>query len=326
MSLAQVIGHSQALKALRGALRDGTVGSAYLFFGPEGVGKQTTALEFARALLCQAGQEDSCGRCDSCRHAGSDTHPDLMLVAPEKRSLSIGQVRRLQKSLFLTPSWGKRKAALLDHAESMRIEAANAMLMTLEEPPPGAVIILISSNLGALPATVISRCRKVGFGLLEASEVEQVLLRKGWAGPAAREGAALAEGSPGRVLTLDGDSWKKRRTELGRLLESVMAGDRGAALGFVEGRSETREGVELDLQILLSWVRRMVRRRLGLSGLSEEDIPPGLRELDLGALDGLMGRLIETQRLVDGNSNVKLALGSLFLEWTPSPSRTGEEA
>lgn len=317
MALADIVGHSRQLTLLRNAVRRGSLGPSFLFFGPRGVGKMTAALEFSRTILCLEEGEDACGTCESCRLAGRGAHPDLKVVVPDekKKWLRIEQVRDAQEFLSLTPAFGKGKAVLVDPADAMTVESANAMLKTLEEPPPGSVILLVSSNLGGLPPTVISRCRKVSFGLLEEREVEEVLRRQGWPAGEAAAGALLAEGSPGSLLSLDGESRKKAWAVLGRFSEAAQSRDRRTLLGLVEGLTGKREEGILLVSLLLGKVRREIRARLGLAGEGTAAGEANLADMGEGDLLLLAAALVETSRLLDGNVNVKLALGSLFAGW-----------
>ena len=326
MALADIVGHKRQLNILRNVVRRGALGPSGLFFGPRGVGKMTVALEFSRAILCLAEGDDACGTCESCRLAGKGAHPDLRVVVPEekKKWLRIEQIRDVQEFLSLTSAFGKGKVALVDPAEAMTVESANAMLKTLEEPPPGSMILLVSSNLGGLPPTVISRCRKVSFSLLEEGEVEEVLRRQGWSAEEAAAGALLAEGSPGSLLSLDGESRKKAWAVLGRFTDAAQAGDRRTLLGLVEGLTGRREEGSLLVSLLLGKVRREIRGRLGLA---EEGTAAGEADLaGMGENDLLLlaAALVETSRLLDGNVNVKLALGNLFAGWAESSSRGSE--
>jgi DNA polymerase-3 subunit delta' len=318
MSFQDIVGHARQISLLRESLRHGNLAPAYLFSGPEGVGKRRAALEFGRAVLCPSMPEEVCGRCRSCLQIERGGHPDFVLVAVEegKRLLRKEQVAEMQKFLALTPAWGSWKFALVDDAESMTVNSANAMLKTLEEPPAGTLIVLVSSNSGALPPTVISRCRKVGFGSLSDPEVEQVLLNRGVAVEEAAVAASLSEGCPGSVAALEGEVWKKSSAVLEKVAKAVEAGDKGALLTVVEkGVAGDRRGVDLTVKMLLGKVRREIRRRLGLEGGAEPARWAVLREADDNELHRLAARLVEASRLLAGNVNAKLILGTLFVEW-----------
>lgn len=146
------------------AARADKLGHAYLVTGPADCGKLALARALCAWLLCeQRSGDERCGNCRSCDILDSGFHPDLRTVQPEedKRNIAIDQVRELIEFFALTPHYGTRRLALIQPAESMTTAAANALLKILEEPPPGAVLLLVSHRQGRLPATIRSRCQKL---------------------------------------------------------------------------------------------------------------------------------------------------------------------
>src|SRR5262245_53663535 len=144
MTWGRVRGHAAIIRSLDSAWRKGRLGHAYLFVGPSGIGKHTLARGLARALLCETASKSlqACGRCASCALVDAGTHPDLILAArPEdKVDLPIETVRELIEHLSLKPARGGRMMAILDDADDLNSEAANAFLKTLEEPPPRSIL------------------------------------------------------------------------------------------------------------------------------------------------------------------------------------------
>jgi DNA polymerase-3 subunit delta' len=190
-----------------------------LFVGPEGVGKKTFARKLAQALLCERAPEaklDPCEQCPSCLQIQAGTHPDLLQAArPEdKHELPIRVIRDLCLDLGLKPMHGTRRVAIVDDADDLNDEAANAFLKTLEEPPDGSVLILIGTSAEVQLDTIVSRCRVVRFDPLPADELAELLIEQGvTADPAeAARLAALGEGSVGRARGLaDPDLERFRR-------------------------------------------------------------------------------------------------------------------
>ncbi|RMF26035.1 MAG: DNA polymerase III subunit delta', partial [Chloroflexi bacterium] len=147
-----VIGHEGAVALLQRAVMTGRLGHAYLFTGPTGVGKGTLAQALAQAVLC-TGDAPPCGRCRACRLVEAGHHPDLHWLAPQDGSLKIEQVRELERQLALTPVEGSRHVAVLEGMEQATVGAANALLKTLEEPPPAVLLILLTEEADALLPT-----------------------------------------------------------------------------------------------------------------------------------------------------------------------------
>lgn len=134
-----------------------------LINGPAGIGKIDFARRLARLLLCQKSQEQACGTCSGCNWFAASTHPDFFEITPleGKSTISINQVRELVASLSQTAAAGGYQVVLIHPAEAMSTAAANALLKTLEEPPGRVVLMLVSTQRSALPATIISRCQAI---------------------------------------------------------------------------------------------------------------------------------------------------------------------
>lgn len=170
-----IIGQKGAIDKILGSLESGEFGHAWLFTGPRGVGKWTTAKIMAAALNCE---DRGCGRCLSCKKIMREIHPDIFLIEPEGNFILIEQIRQLLQSISLKNFEGKTKVIIIDEADKLTTEAANILLKTLEEPPQNLVFILVSSNIDALLPTVISRCRLVQFRPLPAGEMISFLIER----------------------------------------------------------------------------------------------------------------------------------------------------
>lgn len=209
MPWGSVRGHDRVVDDLKRAASSGRFPHALLFVGPEGVGKRTFARRLAQALFCEQREEgslDPCDSCPSCRRVVSGDHPDLHEVGrPEDRhELPIAVIRDLCRDLSLKPMRGSRKIAIIDDADHLNEEAANAFLKTLEEPPEGAVLILVGTSAELQLDTIISRCRVVRFDPLPEAELRAILHdRTPEAGPDELDALAmLGEGSVSRALSL----------------------------------------------------------------------------------------------------------------------------
>ena len=205
MSLSSITGQERAISVLGRALESGRMAHAYIFVGPAGVGKMAAALEFAKALVCEAGGADSCEKCAHCLKAAHGLHPDIHVLTPEGagRMIKIDAVReRVQNELALKPNEARRKAVVIDDAHAMNIEAANCLLKTLEEPPGDAVLVLVTPRPDALPETIISRCQMVRFRPLEPQVIAALLVQRGTDNSTADFLSQLAGGSLGRAIEL----------------------------------------------------------------------------------------------------------------------------
>ncbi len=160
-----IIGHKQQLERLTHAMETSTLAHAYLFAGPEGVGKRTIAVKLAQELLEWEKREKWGAK------GAEFFHPDFLFIDGAD-GIKIEQIRELTYKLSLKPYSAKYKIAVIDAAEQMSDEAANALLKSLEEPKPYTIIILITSNPNRLPKTIVSRTQKINFGLVEGRAIE----------------------------------------------------------------------------------------------------------------------------------------------------------
>jgi len=206
MSSASFIGNKLAVSILKKALETKRVASAYLFCGPDGVGKSLAALNFAKALLCEKRTNDSCDHCSSCRRVDSGNHPDVHWYKPtgKSRLVKIDQIRKeLIPQANLKPFEAEWKVFIIVEADRMNDEAQNAVLKTLEEPPGQSVLILVTSNPSALLPTIVSRCQAIPFLPIPKDELEAAIAEKwGLAKEEAHLVASLACGSMGATKRL----------------------------------------------------------------------------------------------------------------------------
>jgi DNA polymerase-3 subunit delta' len=212
-----------AIEMLRKALRSKRIASAYLFHGPDGVGKSLAASDFAKGLVCEKEGANACGLCSSCRRVDSGNHPDVHWYRPmgKMRLIKIDTVRELIAQTGLKAFEAKWKVFILVDADRMKVEGQNALLKTLEEPPGQSVLILISSNPAGLLPTIISRCQEICFLPIPGRELEDAIAEKWGAEPEeAHLVASLACGSMGSAKRLlDRENLGRRRALLDLLAE-----------------------------------------------------------------------------------------------------------
>ena len=244
-----LIGQERAVAALERALREGRVAHAYLFVGPERVGKHTLALKLAQALNCERavgagapayeGEEraaEPCGECSPCRRIANGIHADVQAVTVEEgeegsqKGIHVSQIREVERIAALKPFEGRCRAVIIDPAEEMNAAAQNAFLKTLEEPPPQVVFALVTADESRLLPTIRSRCRRLELRLPATAEVEAALVANGVEADRARLLARLSRGRIGWALEAAGDaSLLERREEMlaqARALASMSVAER----------------------------------------------------------------------------------------------------
>lgn len=261
MGFAQILGHQKQVQIVRQALSHGRLHHAYLFVGTEGVGKKTIALGLAKAIHCSAAAGDFCDECVDCARIKDDNHTDVRIIEPlvGKKEISIQQIRELEKELNLRSFSGRKKIAILDPATLMNLSAQNALLKTLEEPPPDSLLILIASNGGSLLPTLRSRCLRISFGPLARDLISGFLVsRKGLEGETAEFLAAMSLGSLGAVVNIDTQELLGKRREWIRLISSLGAGDYRAATDAAEILAGSKDDSLRFLEWIESWFRDLL--------------------------------------------------------------------
>ena len=256
MLFSEIRGHSRALQLLTRVMRTGRLAHAYLFSGPEGVGKATVAREMTASLLCtDKSSLEPCGHCPGCRQYNSDNHPDFVHVRPDGVSIKIDQIRSLKKQLAFSPFAGGIRVILIEEAQTMRREAANSLLKLLEEPPPDNLFLLVASDAEPTLPTILSRCQVVAFAPLADDIAAEII---GMHSPEldGRESLMLARlsgGCPGRGLTMDaGDVLPLRDQVVAVLFESRWAPPRAVeeALFLAREMAGLNNGLDLLLDLL----------------------------------------------------------------------------
>ncbi|HQP91953.1 MAG TPA: DNA polymerase III subunit delta', partial [Candidatus Omnitrophota bacterium] len=180
MSFKEIIGQDGAVTFLKKAYSSQRLAHAYIFVGPDGVGKRTTALKFAQLLVCEDRdkKDEPCQKCPACVKAANLSHPDIQWVNAEGQFVKIDAVRQASRRLSLKGFESQYKVLIVPEAQCLNDESSNALLKTLEEPSTDTVIILIAPTLKKLLPTITSRCQRVVFSALDNETLGKILQEK----------------------------------------------------------------------------------------------------------------------------------------------------
>lgn len=321
MPFSEIVGHRKQLESLKLALRKDRLHHAYLFLGPDGVGKKTAALSLAMAVQCRKEEYDFCGGCAECVRIRSGNHPDVRVVEPitGKKEITIQQVRELERELNYRAFSGRKKIAIVDSAALMNFSAQNALLKTLEEPPKDSLLILVSPSSGALLPTLLSRCLRLSFAPLPAEMVAAFLMtQKGLDRKKAELLAALSMGSLGKAADPEVEELLERRRAWGEKVGSLtpvdcrgwmnlaeeLASDRAESLKFLEWAAVWYR------DLLIYCVTRSSREIVNLD--MEKDIQQQSEGYSLERIILLLAQASKSAASIRRNVNRRMALESFF--------------
>lgn len=343
-----LIGNNEVKESLRRILTGGRVPGSMLFTGEQGIGKKLFALELAKALNCRHRDGvEACDECSSCKRISGSTfppfssdddnkerliwseHTDLAMVRPFKQIIRVKPMRELEREANFRPFEGAARVFVVEDADCMNDQAANALLKTLEEPPTTTHLILTTSNPTALLATIRSRCQIIRFAPIAAEEVETFLVnQKNLPAEDARLLARTARGSIGRALAGDVDSYRERRDMMLTVLRALtVTFDRAQLLRSAEelAAAKDRHEYEQRLDALETLIRDAWALALGrpIGTIVNGDLLTHLQqiagEIRSDQAAGWLSQIEELRGTLDVNINRKVASDALLLSMA-SPS------
>ena len=325
--LSTVQAQTTAVETLRRALAAGRVHHAYLFDGPEGVGKERTAFGLAQALVCERraeGSAEACGACRACARAvpregeTRPVHPDVVVLerglydpatigrrSPETQDISIDQVRTvvLARAAF-PPHEGRAKVFIVRRAEELSTSAANALLKTLEEPGARTHFVLLSATPDALLPTIRSRTQRVRFGALPDAVVTSLLVERGIEAAQAAAIAPLAGGSMATALTLGDPEASARRGEfVARAMGALESRDAGPLFELAE---EAKKGDKATLIVQLEALAAALGEKARAAAGAQD------RGADVAAARHAL--VLAAVRQLDANASTQLAVEAMLLK------------
>ncbi len=341
MPFRDVIGHRRLVGLLARSVCREVLPPSLIFAGPAGVGKRLAALATAQALNCTArlpkhsGPDrdlecDACGVCAACARIARGVHPDVLIVEPgDSGSIKIEQVRDIVDRAAYRPFEGRRRAVIIDEADALVPAAQNALLKTLEEPPPSSVFMLVTARPDRLLPTVRSRCPRLQFRPLGQHDIAAAMVTRGHSDAEARAVAATADGSLGRALDTSAGALVEARDVAERVLAQAAATEdprrriesaKDLLVKTGAGGAGDREQLASHLRAMASLLRdvELLSTRADVRALANPDVQPALERLTQ-AYDGERGMRAFTavdRALValDRNAGVKIVADWLVLQ------------
>ncbi len=261
--MTSIVGHEKILAFLERTVAQGRPAHGYLFTGREGVGKRLVAKKFACFLNCLHLGADPTGTCSACRRIDSGQHPDFLLEKPDRGMIRIERVRNIRSFFQYAPVEGSFRVCVIDDAHTMNRSAQNGLLKTLEEPPAGRVLILVTSKPALLLPTVRSRCRRLRFGPIPPGPLQALLQERGVPAEQAAILSSMSGGSLSRAWEMSQSNFLALREKvIAALTESHERGIR-ADLELSAEIAKDRHTASEAIEIGLTWVRDLL---LSLAG------------------------------------------------------------
>jgi len=317
-----IIGHEQIIGHMQNAIRQKKISHAYLLCGDAGSGKRLVAEAFAKAVLCEEGGIEACGKCKSCKQAESGNHPDIRIVVREKTTLGVKEIReQVTADVQIKPYSSEYKIYLIDEAEKMTEEAQNALLKTIEEPPEYAVFLLMVTRQELLLSTVLSRCVLLPFYPVATGKVKQFLMeKKGIPDYLADSAAAFSGGLVGRAVQYaESEAFTEQREEVLHLVKYVDEMTMAEVMENVKLFASKKESATEYLDMILLWYRDvlMYKATKDMNALLFRDEPEAVAaqagKRSFENLQGIVEALEQVKQRLKSNVNFETALELLLL-------------
>lgn len=261
-----VVGHEKIITHLSTALKNKKISHAYIFNGDDGIGKNMLAKAFAKALQCEAGYGDSCNMCKSCHQTDSGNQPDIKWVTHEKpSSIGVDDIRlQLNNDIAIKPYSSKYKIYIIDEAEKMTVQAQNALLKTIEEPPAYGIVMLLTNSADALLPTIRSRCVTLNMKAAAFNKVVEFLMDK-YQVPdyKAQICAAFAQGNIGKAVKMAAsEDFNELQEDILRIVKSVDDMEVYEVMDAVKNLSEHKTNIYDVIDLMMVWYRDVLMLKI----------------------------------------------------------------
>ena len=323
-SFRDIIGQEQIKEHLQSAIAAGKISHAYIINGEKASGKEFIARVFAMTLQCERGETEPCGQCRSCRQALSDNQPDIIHVVHEKpATISVEDIRsQINSDVGIKPYSGPKKIYIVSEAEKMTVQAQNALLKTLEEPPEYAVILLLAGNVNGLLPTIVSRCvvltmKPVSDELIKKYLMEQLKVPD----YKAEVCAAFARGNMGKAKALAAsEDFEKVKSEAVSLLKYARDMELWEIIAAIKKITEYKMEVNDYLDIMAVWYRDVLlfKATNDVNHLVFKEEIQALRTAagrsSYEGIESVLEALEKAQNRLNANVNFELTMELLMME------------
>jgi DNA polymerase-3 subunit delta' len=318
-----IVGHKQIIEHLKSAISAGKISHAYILNGENNAGKMMLAESFAMALQCETGKEEACMQCRSCHQAIEHNQPDIIYVTHEKPNIiSVDDIRhQLNNDMVIKPYSSKYKIYIIDEAEKMNIQAQNALLKTIEEPPAYAVILLLTTNADSFLPTILSRCITLNLKTVKEDLIKEHLMKvHRILDYQAEVCASFAQGNVGKAIQLaSSDEFNELKSSVIGIVKKIEDMDIYELNGIMKQISEYKNNMEDFFDLLILWYRDVLyyKSTENVTHLIFKDevydIKRQAAKKSYSGIDTILSSIEQTKRRLTANVNFDLSIELLLL-------------
>lgn len=318
-----IVGQERLKEHMINAIQADKISHAYMIQGELGAGKEFIAKVFAKTIQCERGGTEPCEECRSCKQMDSGNHPDVIWVTHEKpNSIGVEDIRgQINNDIGIKPYYGPKKIYIVKDAEKMTMQAQNALLKTLEEPPAYAVILLLTTNAEAMLPTILSRCVILHMRAAEDKKIEEYLMKELHVPDyKAAVCAAFARGNVGKAKSLaENEDFEHIKEEAVSLLKYIHDMEISEIVSAIKRINDYKLDVNSYLDIIAVWFRDILLFKATKdvnSLIFKEEIQYIKKTADRSSYEGIeniIEALDKAQTRLSANVNFELTMELLFL-------------
>lgn len=345
MESARVLGQNHIVKHFENAIKMGKISHAYIINGEEGTGKMRLAVAFAKALQCvennpefyadhnlqfDFGVEDTekavtgraCGKCKSCKQTDSKNQPDIKYVTYEKSGIGVDEIReQINDDIDIKPYSSRYKIYIVADSEKMTVQAQNALLKTIEEPPEYAIIILLTTNADMFLPTILSRCVLLNIRPVKEETIKNQLMSEyGVSNYEANVAAVFSGGNPGKAVKLaTSEEFKELKQHVVGMLMSLERGGMDIITGYIKEAGSFKKQMDEYFSLMRIWFRDVLMYKVtkDIDGLIFQDDYKFIQEMSdkisYFDLNNILKAIDYAENRIKSNVNFDVTMEVLFL-------------